>query len=220
MKHFTTLLIAAGLLFTGYILLPEVGHALNPRYKVILAKNPFDPERGGGVNGTEENSGVASGKEFAEKYAVYGVVIAGKSRYAFLKPVAAPRFKAKHQEDVMRKVTEGDLVDGWKVKEIKSDGVLFVKAGKSEFLRVFGSTKKERSSSKPVGVATPRPKTPRPAPKVNNRNKQKAFNGKKTEVFVVPDGKNNKNVKKSFLKALMDIKKRQQQEALKQKRIK
>ncbi|NPA94829.1 MAG: hypothetical protein GXO58_05310 [Thermodesulfobacteria bacterium] len=212
MKHLPTLLLAAGLILLGGILVPGVGYALDARYKVILAKNPFDPERGGGVNGTEESGGVASGKEFAEKYAVYGVVIAGNSRYAFLKPVAAPRFKARHQEDVMRKVTEGDLVDGWKVKEIKSDGVLFVKAGKSEFIRVFGTTKKERSSSKPVGVATPRPKTPRPTPKVNNRNKPSSTKGRQTEVFVVPDGKNNKNVKKSFLKALMDIKKRQQEE--------
>ncbi len=213
MKPFSWILKAVVVvLCIGWIVSPLCLFALDARYKVILAKNPFDPDRGAGANGTEIYGGSDQGG-FASKFAVYGVVIAGNSKYAFLKPVAKAggRYKVKNDEG-LRKVTVGDLVDGWKVKEIKSEGVLFVKAGKSEFLRVFGSTKKERSSTKPVAVATPRPKLPHPSPKAFNKNRPTVKREGKTEVFVVPDGKNKKDVKNSFLKALMDLRKRKQAE--------
>jgi len=186
----------------------SVSFALSARYQVIIQKNPFDPERGAGKEEGDGQGTASEANEFTKKYAVYGVVIAGKSRYAFLKPVTKARSRDK-DGDVLRKITIGDLVDGWEVSDIKNEGVFFTGAGKKVFLKVFGTTKRERTSNKPVAIATPKPKIFRPLPatgSTGHRDKRRS----KPEVFVFPNGKDANKINNPFLKALMDARKKSQ----------
>ncbi len=186
-------------------------HGLDARYKVILEKNPFDPDRGAGQKDEKGGDNVEA-EEFAKKYAVYGVMIAqGKSKLAFIKPVSERR-RREDQDEGLRKVTEGDLIDGWRVTSITSEGVYFSSGRKEIFLRVFGNTKNERSSSKPVGIATPklrRQPPPRSTPSsitTGNSNRK----GSRPDYLILPGGtKGNGKVKNPFLKALMDARRKQ-----------
>ncbi len=190
------------------VIYPLPCKALDAKYKVILEKNPFDPERGAGQNPKEDEQGASPASEFQGKYAIYGVVIAGKSSYAYIKPISQKRSRQR-DEDTLRKVTEGDLVDGWKVTKIQSAGVSFESGRDQVFLKVFGSTKKERSSNKPVAIATPRP---RPIRTGSRKNSSSHNRHAKPEVFVFPDNKGGKEVKNPFLKALMDARKKREQQ--------
>ncbi len=203
---FASLICLIAILFLAIKPLPCV--ALDAKYNVILEKNPFDPERGAGQNAKEDEQGASPASEFKEKYAIYGVVIAGKSSYAYIKPLSRKRSR-NQDEDTLRKVTEGDLVDGWKVTKIQSEGVSFESGRDSVFLKVFGSTKKERSSNKPVAIATPRPRPVRSGGRTNSASHNRHA---KPEVFVLPDNKSGKEVKNPFLKALLDARKKREQQ--------
>ena len=192
---------------------PSVSFALSPKYQVIVQKNPFDPERGAGTKEEEGQEGASEAEEFTKKYAVYGVVIAGNSRYAFLKPVTRSRSRERDGEG-LRKVTIGDLVDGWEVSSIKSDGVFFTGAGKKVFLKVFGTTKSERASNKPVAIATPKPRISRPMPASSSKGRRDTRSSK-PEVFVFPNGKDGKKTNNPFLKALLDARKKSQEQKAK-----
>ncbi len=188
----------------------SVSFAVSPRYQVIIQKNPFDPERGAGKEEGDGQGAASEANEFTKKYAVYGVVIAGKSRYAFLKPVTRARSRDK-DGDGLRKITIGDLVDGWEVSDIKNEGVFFTGAGKRVFLKVFGTTKSERTSNKPVAIATPKPKIFRPLPATGSTGRGDERRSK-PEVFVFPNGKDAKKINNPFLKALMDARKKSQRQ--------
>ncbi len=203
-------LLSAALIFISWPVIQEA-YGLDSKYKVILDKNPFDPDRGSG-NKEEGDNTTGAVAEFASKYAVYGVVIAqDRSKWAFIKPVSE-RPRRETEDDGLRKVTEGDLVDGWRVTSITSEGVYF-NSGKNEiFLRVFGNTKNERSSNKPVGIATPKPKMPsiyrnsNPVRTRRNNERQNARSG----YLVAPVGKEkDMQTNNPFLKALMDARKKQ-----------
>ena len=184
-------------------------HGLDARYKVILDKNPFDPDRGSGQKDDEGGVNVEA-EEFASKYAVYGVMIAQGSKLAFVKPVSERR-RREDQDEGLRKVTEGDLIDGWKITSITSEGVYFKNGRKEIFLKVFGNTKNERSSNKPVGIATPRLRRqppPRTTPSsVTTRNSNRKIS--RPDYLIIPGGTEGNKVKNPFLKALMDARKKQ-----------
>ncbi len=186
----------------------SVSFAVSPRYQVIIQKNPFDPERGAGKEEKDGQGAASEANEFTKKYAVYGVVIAGRSRYAFLKPVTRARTRDKDGEG-LRKITIGDLVDGWEVSDIKNEGVFFTGTGKKVFLKVFGTTKSERTSNKPVAIATPKPRIFRPLPATGSTGRGDERRSK-PEVFVFPNGKDAKKINNPFLKALMDARKKSQ----------
>ncbi len=199
------------LLWAGFNTSPPSAYGLAEKYKVIIAKNPFDPERGGGQIDDEDGGISTEMSEFKEKYSVYGVLIVeGQPKYAFIKSLSGRTRSRDKAEDDLRKITVGDLVDGWKVTEINSEGVAFASAGKKIFLKVFGDEKSERVSNKPVAIATPKPKIPRPphhmpAPGLDKLRSRDQF----VRPNIRPNNDNrNKEMNNPFLKALLDARKR------------
>ena len=142
-------------------------------YEAIVNKDPFDPERGKNISPALVEEG-----DPKDRYQVYGTIIAGGIRQAFLK-VTDPKSKSKRstrhsrgrgQGKNLRTVTVGDLVDGWRVKEITDQGVMFEADGNMVRVGVFDVAKSERKATAPVALQTPQPKpqeisTPKPAPK-------------------------------------------------------
>ena len=143
---------------------PGVVHAkesqveLGP-YEVIISKDPFDPERG-----KSQPLPSAVEGDLKDRYQVYGTIIAGEMRQAFLmvatsKSVSSPRKKlARGSQKNLRTVTVGDVVDGWRVADITDRGVKFESDGKYVEVGIFDEAKKERKATAPVALQTPRPK--------------------------------------------------------------
>ncbi len=143
---------------------PGVVHAkesqveLGP-YEVIISKDPFDPERG-----KSQPLPSAVEGDLKDRYQVYGTIIAGEMRQAFLmvatsESVSSPRKKvARGSQKALRTVTVGDLVDGWRVADITAQGVKFESDGKYVEVGIFDEAKKERKATAPVALQTPRPK--------------------------------------------------------------
>ncbi len=136
-------------------------------YEVIISMDPFDPERG-------KNQALISvvEEDLKGRYQVYGTIIAGEMRQAFLmvatsESVSSPRKKvARGSQKALRTVTVGDLVDGWRVADITAQGVKFESDGEYVEVGIFDETKKERKAIAPVALQTPhlKPKVRR-APK-------------------------------------------------------
>lgn len=128
-------------------------------YEVIISKDPFDPERSKSQPSISAVEGDLKGR-----YQVYGTIIAGEMRQAFLmvatsESVSSPRKKvARGSQKVLRTVTVGDLVDGWRVADITAQGVKFESDGKYVEVGIFDEAKKERKATAPVALQTPRPK--------------------------------------------------------------
>ena len=128
-------------------------------YEVIISMDPFDPERG-------KNQALVSvvEKDLKGRYQVYGTIIAGEMRQAFLmveasKPAPGRRKKvARGSQKNLRTVTVGDVVDGWRVADITDRGVKFESDGKYVEVGIFDEAKKERKATAPVALQTPRPK--------------------------------------------------------------
>ncbi|MDL1958337.1 MAG: hypothetical protein LWX01_01605 [Deltaproteobacteria bacterium] len=143
---------------------PGVVHAkesqveLGP-YQVIISKDPFDPERGK----SQPSSSAVEG-DLKGEYQVYGTIIAGEMRQAFLmvatsKSASSPYKKvAKGSQKGLRTVTVGDLVDGWRVADITAQGVKFESDGEYVEVGIFDAVKKERKAISPVALQTPHPK--------------------------------------------------------------
>ncbi len=205
------LLVLVTLVLTLWTVTPPVACAVSSKYQIILKKNPFDPERGAGNEQENGRNAPSEAEEFAKNHAVYGVVIAGGNRFAFIKEVSKAgsrkRSRDRSQDDI-RKVTVGDLVSGWKVSDIRDEGVSFVSAGKRVFLKVFGTTKNERTSNEPVAIATPKPRVfippPVPARSISGKNGHR----QRPQIFVFPNGKNGQKINNPFLKALMEARKK------------
>ncbi len=180
--------------------------AINPNYLIIIKRNPFDPKRGEGIESFDTNGGVISENELEEKYVVYGVLVVDNKKTAYLKELK------NMQDKSFRKVAVGDLVDGWKVKEINDNGVLFEKNGKRIFLAVFDNKKKERQSKKPVAFATPGIVLDKPIKKVDSNNKKPVSKkqGLKTQpkVFKFPQNIEEQSEQNPFLKAIIDAQKK------------
>jgi len=185
--------------------------AVSTKYKSIVERDPFDPKRGQDKSAIEGGAVSTQGSELEQKYHAYGVIIAGQNKSAFIKPVKS---KGRNKAE-LRKVTVGDLVDGWTVKDINDRGVILVSGDQEVALKVF-TRKEERKSDKPVGVATPRLAPILTAPAIGpsgNRPVKSRVNGQPGHIkpqvkpdFIFP--KNQANVN-PFLKALQRQKKRE-----------
>jgi hypothetical protein len=143
---------------------PGVVHAkesqveLGP-YEVIISKDPFDPERGK----SQPSSSVVEG-DLKGGYQVYGTIIAGEMRQAFLMVATSESASSPYKKVVkgsqkgLRTVTVGDLVDGWRVADITAQGVKFESDGEYVEVDIFDAVKKERKATSPVALQTPHPK--------------------------------------------------------------
>ncbi len=166
-RHWAVLLMAAiwfsisvlsQCLEPGAVYAKESEVELGP-YEVIISMDPFDPERG-------KNQAVISvvEKDLKGRYQVYGTIIAGEMRQAFLmveasKPAPGPYKKAvRGSQKNLRTVTVGDIVDGWRVADITAQGVKFESDGECVEVGIFDEAKRERKATAPVALQTPRPK--------------------------------------------------------------
>jgi len=132
-------------------------------YDTIVLNDPFDPERGKN-NDLAENKALAAEADLKKHYQVYGTIIVGGVRLAYLKvttPKSGPFIRnARGKEKDIRTVRPGDLVDGWNVKDITPRGVVFRShRGESVQIGIFDTTKKGRKTSAPVAFQAPQPRS-------------------------------------------------------------
>ena len=182
--------------------------AVSAHYKSIIERNPFDPKRGQDKTALEGGAVSSEASDLEQRYSVYGIIMAGSSKSAFIKPVKSDK---RGQKQDLRKIFVGDMVDGWTVKDITDKGLLLVSGEDQVVLKVFGSPKKERRSDRPVGVATPKPVPERPAIKPADQKRLKAAAGnsgpqKIKPGFIFPKKQSAVN---PFLKALQRQKERE-----------
>jgi hypothetical protein len=129
-------------------------------YEVIISKDPFDPERG-------KNQPVTSAIESDLKghCQVYGTVIMGEVRKAFIvttdseKDSNLQKKRTKGLQKDIRTVNIGDIVEGWRVKDITDKGVKFESDGRCIEIAIFDEIKKERKATGSVTAQSPRPDT-------------------------------------------------------------
>jgi len=166
-RHWEVLLVTALyilILGLSQCLKPGVAHAeesqveLGP-YGVIVSKDPFDPDRGKSQSLLSAVEG-----DLKSRHQVYGTIIAGEMRQAFLK-VATPKSASSRQRKAvkgsqkgLRTVTIGDLVDGWRVVDITAQGVKFESDGEYVEIGIFDEVKKDRKATASVALQTPHPK--------------------------------------------------------------
>ncbi len=130
------------------------------RYRVIIAKDPFDKERGGSDVGKESNAEEPT-EGISENYELYGIIRTGNLRKAFLKEKKAKknrirwnRKKSRISRPKFRIVVEGDMIDGWTVKEITPTGIVLSANDRTVKMDVFASQKANRKALKPVAIQT------------------------------------------------------------------
>ncbi len=135
-------------------------------YSVIIKNDPFDQKRGAGDTGmTNGGEGHGAG-DIRENYILYGTIISGGVKKAFLKPKKTTRRKPvrtgekKKSHDQYRTVTEGDFIDGCKVESITSRGIVIASGGHTTTITVFSGNKTGRKANKPVALLTKQPATP------------------------------------------------------------
>jgi hypothetical protein len=164
-RHWGVLLVTALYIFIlGLSQFLELGavHAkesqveLGP-YEVIISKDPFDSERGNSQPLTSAVEG-----DLKDRYQVYGTIIAGEMRQAFLmvatsESASSPYKKvANGSQKGLRTVSVGDVVDGWRVVDITAQGVKFESDEEYVEVGIFDEAKKERKATAPVALQTPR----------------------------------------------------------------
>ncbi len=135
--------------------LPCFAASLGP-YETIVSKDLFDPERGAG--GDEGGGEALLKSEIEKKFVLYGTMVAGASKVAFLKEASsrAKTIKGRSRSDDIRKVREGERIAGWLVASITGDSVKLVSSGEEVWLRTFESQKSERRADRPVAMETPK----------------------------------------------------------------
>jgi hypothetical protein len=171
------------LLFSGFALLSGTRGALDLRaadakdapanlgpYEVIVDKDLFDSERGATEEDASEEDVSSPAEELNKKYQVYGAIIAGEMRQAFVKVVEerkpgrpSRKGSSSSKDEELRTVTVGDLMDGWRVAEITPDGVELTGLGERVHLGIFDAVKADRKATGPVAMQTPQPE-PEPVP--------------------------------------------------------
>ncbi len=132
-------------------------------YDVIAKKDPFDPARGQGEYPELDNFVSEGGLK--DRFQVYGTIIVGNKRRAFLKVKSpqGPGIKRKRdQKQLIRTVSIGDLVDGWKIVGITNKGIVLESEDEKVFIGVFETLKKERASATPVDLGVPGTKPNKP----------------------------------------------------------
>jgi len=159
---------------------------VSSRYNVIIQKDPFDQERGGTESGETGEEAAGPGEGISESYELYGILRTGKIRKAYLKSKKRQtsrarkdrRQKKKHNRPEFRIVSEGDMVDGWKIEKITATGIVLSSGDRRASMAVFSSQKSGRKATKPAAMQTrqskPMPVTSSPAgtvAKSKNRGK-------------------------------------------------
>ncbi len=137
---------------------------VSSRYAVIINKDPFDEARGRGESSESGEEMPGSSEGIGENYELYGILRTGSIKRAYLKSKKRDsarlrkvrRQKKKHRRPEFRIVSEGDLVDGWKIEEITSTGIVLTSNGKKLRMDVFSSPKSGRKATKPVAMQTRR----------------------------------------------------------------
>ena len=178
-------------------------YAVSPQYKSIIERDPFNPKRGQDKTAMQGGAVSSEAGELEKKYSVYGVILAGETKSAYLKPVKSAK---RGETEALRKISTGDLVDGWTVKDITDRGLVLVSGDDQVILKVF-APKRERKSDRPVGLATPRPMPVRPVinPVDQKRLKAAIKRSKHPKIkpnFIFPKKLNGQPVVNPFLKAL------------------
>ncbi len=200
------------ILLIAAVLMPYPCLAVSGKYRSIVERDPFDPKRGQDKTAIQGGTVSSDVGELEKRYSVYGIILAGANKSAFIKPVKAEN-RGRVKE--LRKVTVGDLVDGWTVKDITDRGLVLANGGDQVVLRVF-APKKERESNRPVGIATPRIVPVKPAINPMDQKRLKAALERSRPPKIKPGlispspGKENgQNIINPFLKAIQRQKERQ-----------
>lgn len=191
------------LLFMAALSPVRFSYAVSPQYKSIIERDPFDPKRAQGKTTVQGGAASSEAGELEKKYSVYGVILAGDTKSAYIRPAKSDK-RGKTEE--LRKISVGDLVDGWNVRDITDRGLVLVSGDDQVILKVF-APKKERKSHRPVGLATPRPMPARPVIKPADQKRLKAAikRSKQPKIkpgFIFPKKLNGQPVVNPFLKAL------------------
>jgi hypothetical protein len=147
------------------------GKKVSSRYSVIIQKDPFDQERGGAESGESGQDAAGTGDGISENYELYGILRTGKIRKAYLKSKKRNasrarkdrRKKKKRSRPEFRIVSEGDMVDGWKIEKITATGIVLSSGDRRASMAVFSSQKSGRRATKPVAMQT-RQSKPAPMP--------------------------------------------------------
>ncbi len=169
---------------------------ISSRYAIIVKKDPFDKERGGS-EGEGDMDGLDGDSEgIGDSYELYGIIRTGKIRRAYLKSKRlkpsrsrlSRRKKKKSNRPEFRIVREGDLVDGWKVKEITPTGIIISSHGRTVKMDVFSSPKSGRRASKPVAVQNRQPSVIKSSSITQERSKSRRKPSKGTVSRTNPKG--------------------------------
>jgi hypothetical protein len=123
-------------------------------YKAIVARDPFDPERGSNWDESYSTS-LTSGEEFKEKHQLYGTLVSETLSLAYIKTVdPKKRYPKKNSKEDIRRVAMGDIVDGWRVKTITGKEVEFASGKEMVMLQMYEGEKPERMAASPVALQT------------------------------------------------------------------
>lgn len=124
-------------------------------YKTIVARDPFDPERGKNWDESFSMDSI-SGEELKKKYQLYGTVLSETISLAYIKTADKEKKPSKKGEkEHIRRVVIGDIIDGWRIKKIAEKGVVFASGKDSVLLQMYEGEKQERKASSPVAMQTP-----------------------------------------------------------------
>jgi hypothetical protein len=153
--------LAAAILYPQLALSRDTGWL--GRYKTVVTKDIFDPERGKQSDNTDTAFNDTTAEELQKRFQIYGVIINLNKKRAFIKDVKEKKKADAGKMNIYREVTTGDLLEEWKIVEITDEGVTVESKNKKITLPVFNRSKKERKANAPVALQTPLIKTAPPA---------------------------------------------------------
>ncbi len=93
----------------------------------IIEKNLFDPERGASRTKDKEAEASAAAMQRIRNMVLLGTAILGNSRYAIMQEPAEARAPAKPGVSGQTRLKMGDMIEGFKLSEIRDKSVVFTK---------------------------------------------------------------------------------------------
>jgi hypothetical protein len=126
----------------------------------IVEKNLFDPERGATRTKDKEAEASAAAMQRIRSMVLLGTAILGNSRYAIMQEPSEPRAPAKPGVSGQTRLKIGDVIEGFKLSEIRDKNVVFTKGASRvevaiDFFRPGGepppATKAPPPPRQPVG---------------------------------------------------------------------
>ena len=93
----------------------------------IVEKNLFDPERGANRNQNQEAEAAAAAMQRIRSMVLLGTAILGNSRYAIMQEPSESRAPAKPGVSGQTRLKMGDMIEGFKLSEIRDKSVVFIK---------------------------------------------------------------------------------------------